>query len=105
MRGFVAVMGLTVVTIMPPRMSVSAASESAEKPVALYDPNPAHIWNRLHDALLIREDQAGAKYGADSLDPLLWLNSDHLLAQPSHQRAVRVLDEFLQMHAENQIHD
>jgi hypothetical protein len=87
-------------------MAVSAtASESAEKAVALYDPNPAHIWNRVYDALLIREDSAGVKYGADSLDPLLWLNSDHLLAQPSHQRAVRVLDEFLQTHAENQIHD
>jgi hypothetical protein len=43
-------------------------------------------------------------YGSDSLDPLLWLNSTHLLAEPSHQR-VRVLDEFLQTHAENLIRD
>ena len=106
MRLFIAVILLIVVPMTLREMAVSAAaSESAGKAVALYDPNPAHIWNRLYDALLIREDPAGSKYGADSLDPLLWLNSDHLLTQPSHGRALRVLDEFLQKHAENQIHD
>ena len=101
-----AVILLIVVPMALREMAVSAAaSQSAEKAVSLYDPNPAHIWNRLYDALLIREDSAGVKYGEESLDPLLWLNSEHLLAQPSHQRALRVLDEFLQMHAENQIHD
>jgi len=105
MRLFVAVMVLMVVPMRPPKMPVSASSQRAEKAIALYDPNPAHIWNRLYDALLIREDSAGAKYGAESLDPLLWLNSDHLLAEPSHQHALRILDEFLQTHAENQIHN
>ena len=106
MRLFIAVILLIVVPMTLREMAVSAAaSESAGKAVALYDPNPAHIWNRLYDALLIREDPAGSKYGTDSLDPLLWLNSDHLLTQPSYGRALRVLDEFLQKHAENQIHD
>jgi hypothetical protein len=106
MRLFIAVILLIVVPMTLRETAVpAAASESAEKAVALYDPNPAHIWNRLYDALLIREDPAGSKYGEDSLDPLLWLHSEHLLAQPSHQRALRVLDEFLQKRAENQIHD
>src|SRR5580658_2262179 len=101
------ILTLLIVVPMTVREMVvpAAASESTEKAITLYDPNPAHIWNRLYDALLIREDPAGAKYGQDSLDPLLWMNSDHLLAQPSHQRALRVLDEFLQNHAENQIRD
>jgi hypothetical protein len=81
------------------------ASEDSVQAITLYDPNPAHIWNRLHEALLVREGPTGIQYGADSLDPLLWLNSTHLLAAPSHQRALRVLDEFLQTHAENLIHD
>jgi hypothetical protein len=106
MRPYIAAMLLVVMPMTLCEMAVpAAASGSAEKASALYDPNPAHIWNRLYDALLVREDPSGAKYGEDSLDPLLWLNSDHLLVQPSHQRAVRVLDEFLQTHAENQIHD
>jgi hypothetical protein len=82
-----------------------SAPENNEKSGVPYDPNPAHIWNRLHDALLIREGPTGAKYGEDSLDPLLWGNTKHLLAQPSHDRALRVLDQFLETHAENLIHD
>jgi hypothetical protein len=106
MRLFIALIFIIVLPMKLREMAVPAApSEGAGKAVALYDPNPAHIWNRLYDALLIREDPAGSKYGEDSLDPLLWMNSEHLLAQPSHQRALRVLDEFLQGHAENQIHD
>jgi hypothetical protein len=106
MRLFLAVMLLIVVPMTLWEMAVPAAlSESTGGAVVLYDPNPAHIWNRLYDALLIREDPAGSKYGEDSLDPLLWLNSEHLLAQPSHQRALHVLDEFLERHAENLIHD
>ncbi|MGA8216104.1 MAG: hypothetical protein WB799_21115 [Candidatus Sulfotelmatobacter sp.] len=106
MRRFIALMFLVIVPMNLGEMAVPAtASESAEKGISLYDPNPAHIWNRLYDALLLREDPAGGRYGEDSLEPLLWLNSEHLLAQPSHQRALRILDEFLQTHAENQIHD
>jgi hypothetical protein len=106
MRLFITVMFLLVVPTTLREMAVpAAASGSSEKAGALYDPNPAHIWNRLYDALLIREGPTGAKYGADSLDPLLWPQTKHLLAQPSHERALRVLDEFLQIHAENLIQD
>ena len=79
--------------------------EGSPQAVTLYDPSPGHIWNRLHDALLVREGPTGVRYGAHSLDPLLWLNSKHLLVGPSHQRALKVLDEFLQSHAENLIRD
>ncbi|MFZ0637156.1 MAG: hypothetical protein WAM08_16675 [Candidatus Acidiferrales bacterium] len=103
---FFAVMCLMLVPIALRDAAIPvSASESAGKSTTLYDPNPAHIWNRLNDALFIREDSTGAKYGEDSLDPLLFLQTEHLLAQPTHERAMRVLDEFLQTHAENQIHD
>ena len=106
MRLFIAAISLIVVPMTLREMAVpAAASESSEKAGALYDPNPAHIWNRLYDALLIREGPTGAKYGADSLGPLLWRDTKHLLAQPSHARALRVLDQFLQTHAENLIQD
>jgi len=73
--------------------------------VAIYDENPSHIWNRLYAALRIREDSQGNRYGEDSLDPMLWPESEHLLAQPSHELALRVLDEFLRTHAETLIQD
>ena len=106
MRLFITVMLLMVVPMTLREMAVpAAASESSEKAGALYDPNSTHIWNRLYDALLIREGPTGAKYGAGSLDPLLWRDTKHLLVQPSHGRALRVLDQFLQTHAENLIQD
>jgi hypothetical protein len=83
-----------------------AASPSHPEPsITIYDSNPSHIWNRLYAALLIREDRRGTQFGADSLDPPLWQETEHLLAGPSHELALRVLDEFLQTHAENLIHD
>jgi hypothetical protein len=78
---------------------------AASLPCCVYDSNPSHIWNRLHATLLIREDLAGANHVTDSLDPLFWSTTQYLLAAPSHQRALSVLDEFLQTHAENLIHD
>jgi hypothetical protein len=53
----------------------------------------------------VREDAPEILDGVDSLDPLLWPETEHLLAGPSHARALRVLDEFLQTHAENLIRD
>src|ERR1700694_4694327 len=101
MRLFITVMFLMMVPVTPREKAVpAAASKNTEKAGALYDPNPTHIWNRLYDALLVREGPTGAKYGADSLDPLLWRDTKHLLAQTSHARALRVLDQFLQTHAE-----
>lgn len=81
------------------------AARTSERAVAIFDPDSAHIWNRLYAALWVREDRQGTQYGADSLDPPLWYETEHLLAAPSHARAIRVLDEFVQTHAENLIRD
>jgi hypothetical protein len=106
MRLFLAVMFLIVVPITLWEVAVPVAvAQTAERTAVLYDANRTHIWNQLYEALLIREGPTDAKYGADALDPLLWGNTKHLLEQSSHQRALRVLDEFLQTHAENLIHN
>jgi hypothetical protein len=83
----------------------AAAPGHPEPSTTIFDSNPSHLWNRLYAALLIREDRHGTEFGADSLDPLLWPASEHLLTGSSHERAMRVLDEFLQTRAENLIHD
>jgi hypothetical protein len=79
--------------------------ESSVQAVAIYDPDVNHIWNRLHATLYVREDLPGTELLPDALDPPFWRHTTYLLAQPSHGKALRILDEFLQTHAENQIHD
>ncbi len=71
----------------------------------LYDPDPNHLWNRLHQALFVRTTSDGTEYGFDQLDPLLWSRSKHLLEGASHKKAVKVLDEFLAHHGEKLIGD
>ena len=94
---------LTLISVALP--TTCKSQQSPEIPVAIYDGNPAHIWNRLYSALRVRQDSQGYVYGEDSLDPMLWPQSQHLLSQPSHGIALRVLDAFLRTHAENLIKD
>jgi hypothetical protein len=84
---------------------VAASPSHREASTSIYDSNPSHLWNRIYAALLIRADRHGTAFGADSLDPLLWSETEHLLAGPSHEHALRVLDEFLETHGERMIHD
>jgi hypothetical protein len=84
------------------------ATASASRPitaVSIYDPDPTHILNRLYAALFVRQDATGQIFNADSLDPALPEFSRHLLERDSHRYAIRVLDEFLNTHAENLIRD
>jgi hypothetical protein len=53
----------------------------------------------------VRTAPGGKEYGFDSLDPLLWSETNYLLTGKSHARALALLDEFLRTHAERQITD
>lgn len=90
-------------------LSVSVSDGRPDAPsassVAIYDPSPSHLWNRLYTVLLVRQDRDGNLCGEDSLDALLWINSQHLLEPRSHARAIKVLDEFLEKHGEMLISD
>ncbi len=70
-----------------------------------YNPDPHHLWNRLHEALFMREGPDGESYGHDRLDPLFWWNTKHLLTEGSHRKALGVLDEFLDQRGEKLIRD
>jgi hypothetical protein len=106
MQFSVAVMLLAVLTAtLSGRGDPRPPSESSAGAVAIYDPDASHIWNRLHATFFVREDLPGTELLPDALDPPLWYHTMYLLAQPSHRKALRVLDEFLQTHAENLIHD
>ncbi len=94
---------LAAVLVALCRFVVSAGPPPAS--VTIFDPNPSHLWNRLYAALLIREDDHGARVGEDALAPPLWPESEHLLSRPSHQLALQTLDEFLETRGENLIRD
>src|SRR5205814_1444366 len=81
------------------------ATAPATQPITLYDPNPDHLWNRLHAALLVRTAPSGQQFGQDTVDPILWANTKHLLVGPSHDRAIAVLKEFIDQHGEKLIAD
>jgi hypothetical protein len=70
-----------------------------------YASDPNHIWNRVHRRLLERRDAKGKTWGCDEVDPLLWQQSKHILAGPAYAETVRLLDEFINAHAEQLIHD
>jgi hypothetical protein len=73
--------------------------------VALYDPEPQHLWNRLHRALWVRAGPDGQEYGHDRLDPLLWMETKYLLEGKSHEQAIAALDDFLASQAEKRVSD
>jgi hypothetical protein len=83
--------------------SCPAWSEGSEKTVTIYDLNSTHLWNRLHSVLFIRTDIPSTGRVPDALDPPLWNSTKYLLAKPSHERVLKILDEFLQTHGENLI--
>ena len=71
----------------------------------LYDPDPNHIWNRVHRQLHVRVAADGSAFGADEVDPLLWRETAFLLVPPSHAAACKLLDEFLNSGAEKLVKD
>src|SRR6266508_4490631 len=71
----------------------------------LYDANPNHLWNRIHEGFHVRVAPDGSEYGFDTVDPLLWRETRYVLTGPSHTGAIRVLDEFLASNGERLIGD
>lgn len=84
---------------------IACPAISAGDDCLVYDSNPAHLWNRLHETLFIRVARDGQRYGCDRIDPLYWYETRHLLTGDSHRAAVGVLDEFLEGHGERLVRD
>lgn len=96
------VLAALVLCSLIPRAATSALSPPA---VTIYDNDPAHLWNRLHQVLRVRQSPIDGLVGTDSVDPILWSNSKFLLEGESHRRALNVLDEFIAAHGERLIDD
>jgi hypothetical protein len=83
------------------RQEVASTSTSC----CIYDHDPNHIWNRLFRLFYMRTGKNGRKYGGEELDPYVRVETRYLIEGPSHDQAIRLLDEFLQQHAELLIRD
>jgi hypothetical protein len=81
------------------------SSPRRSTPAGLYDANPNHLWNRIHEAFHVRTGSSGQRYGFDTVDPLLWRETRYLLTGSSHARALALMDEFLKADGERLISD
>jgi hypothetical protein len=96
--------GATVVCLFVP-LGPAESPRRAPPEGSVYHADPQHLWNRLYEALCVRVGPDGGTYGHDRFEPLLWLGSRHLLAGPAHDRGVKVLNEFLDKHAEKEVEE
>ena len=105
----IALIGCTNNTQPPQITATPQATETipiSENPSwNVYAPDPDHIWNRIFRQFYRRTTADGKEYGLGELDPLLWFDTTYLLNGVSHQRAIRVLEEFLTTQAETLIDD
>jgi len=84
---------------------VQSSDPSQSGDEGIYDPTPDHVWNRLYRSLYVRVSRDGRKYGYDELDPLLWIETNHLLSGASYQQAINLLDQFLSTQADRLVAD
>jgi len=83
------------------RQEVASASTSC----CIFDRDRNHIWNRLFRLFYVRTGKNGQHYGGQELDPYVRVETRYLVEGPSHDEAVKLLDDFLQQHAELLIRD
>src|SRR5262245_16822474 len=68
----------------------SSARNGAPPGEAVFDPDPAHPWNRLHRTLYLREMGEGRTYAHDTLEAPFGREGPFLVEGPSHTRTVSV---------------
>jgi len=91
-----------------------AGSLKHDEPLAVYDADPGHLWNRLFAALYTRTSHLPSKAGGepiarieggDYLDFLGWGNTEYWSSPETAARLNRLLDEFLSADGADQIDD
>lgn len=90
-------------TPSPILISTPTPKASDEVNWAIYHPDPQHLWNRLFRQFYRRTTREGKEYGWDTLDPLLWPETTHLLEGISYRQTIQLLDEYLSTNGEELI--
>src|SRR5436309_1683240 len=103
---FLTALALALASLLVPGSAGTAEPKDKEPPdTVLYHRDHDHLWNRVHAALLLRIGPDRRAYGEDRLEPLLWEDSDHLLAGSSADRAVAALEAFDRARGESLLDD
>src|SRR5207302_7401376 len=90
---------LAILTGILPLAAVTGGPVPAPSPrpidarFAPYSPDRNHPWNKLHQALFVREAREGGRR-VHTTDPLLYRGGSFLFAGESHHQAVATLDKF-----------
>jgi hypothetical protein len=71
----------------------------------LFDPDPAHPWNRLHRIFYVRSVAKGQRYTHHGLDAPFGSHGKVLLAEPLYTQALNALDAFLRAKDDERIKD
>jgi hypothetical protein len=71
----------------------------------LFDPNPEHPWNRLREFFFVRKADDGLAYTREELEPPFQALSRYLVEGPTHERAIALLDNFLNQGSDQLIRD
>ncbi len=79
------------------------ASSPARSADCLFDPDPGHVWNRLHRFLYVRTYGSGQTFACDGLEAPLGRAGRFLIDGPTHREVIALLDEFLRTDAEKRI--
>jgi hypothetical protein len=60
-----------------------------------YGPDPNDLWDHLHAVLFTRTHRDGQLIGGETLDPIFLPTTKHLIEGPTHDEALKLLDEIL----------
>lgn len=90
-----------------------AGSLKTDRPLAIYDDDPQHLWNRLFAAFYTRTSNIAAGdgggvvkriEGGDYIDFLAWGGSEYWSQASTTKRLNALLDEFLDKSGSDQVH-
>jgi hypothetical protein len=91
--------------LLPVLMVLTVQPALAEGGDTIYAQDPCHLWNRLNETLFSRTAPDGKRFGLDELDILYWRSTKYLLESPSREKALAVLDEFIDTNGERLVRD
>jgi len=105
----VVAVGVLIVALAWPPIQAGFADGAATKGAAatetIFDPDPAHPWNRLHAVFFIRDMGNGQTYNHQGPDAPFGSWGPFLVKGPSHDRAIAALDDFLRAKDDARIDD
>jgi hypothetical protein len=98
---------LLVLGLLVAAAACSGDRDDRGKPATpkLFDPDPAHPWNRLHAAFYVRPWPGGGTYTHAGPDAPFGREGPFLVDGPTHRAALAALDTFLKQKHDERITD